>query len=330
MGISIVVPIYNNEKTLKKCIESILNQSYKYFQLILIDDGSTDLSKKICLDYIKNDKRCVYYYIEHLGVSMARNVGLEKVNNKYVTFIDADDFIDKNHLANFARFMGVYDIVMQGIRHINLVGKDVGFLLNEKINTNFFLNACNKEEIDKIIFKIPAFGWVTNKLYDVDIIKKNKILFPLNSMINEDRAFNFLYFLYVESFCFINKVTYNYVENSESITHSYIEPHKFFLAAKEYDTILNKTIYQKNLSKYIAIYTTRFYAHSVATCILSNYNKIALDKRIHLIKYFSKSFFLSTTFKKYRFYTILFLISYLFNTIKKKTIIFVKRIGKDI
>lgn len=89
--VSIIVPIYNSEKTLKRCIDSILNQSYTNIELLLINDGSSDSSGRICKSYL--DSRIKYYEIEHSGVSNARNVGLRNMTGKFLTFVDSDDYV---------------------------------------------------------------------------------------------------------------------------------------------------------------------------------------------------------------------------------------------
>ena len=96
--VSIIVPIYNGEKNIEKCILSILNQTYKKFELILIDDGSTDNSLKICYKNMKKDERIRVFHYENSGVSMARNYGIEKSRGEYVTFVDADDALEHKAL----------------------------------------------------------------------------------------------------------------------------------------------------------------------------------------------------------------------------------------
>ena len=96
--VSIIVPIYNGEKNIEKCILSILNQTYKKFELILIDDGSTDNSLKICYKHMKEDKRVRVFHYENSGVSMARNYGIEKSRGEYVTFVDAYYEMEHNAL----------------------------------------------------------------------------------------------------------------------------------------------------------------------------------------------------------------------------------------
>ena len=97
-NISIIIPIYNSEEYLKKCIESVLNQTYKNIEVLLIDDGSSDKSGQICDEYAKIDNRVKVIHKNNEGVSTARNVGIEKANGEYITFIDSDDSIDLKYI----------------------------------------------------------------------------------------------------------------------------------------------------------------------------------------------------------------------------------------
>ena len=94
--ISVIVPAYNAENYVSNCIESILRQSYSYFELILIDDGSIDNSLNICKEYEKRDPRIKVYTQPNSGPSTARNKGLKNITGTYITFVDSDDFIDEN------------------------------------------------------------------------------------------------------------------------------------------------------------------------------------------------------------------------------------------
>ena len=92
--ITVIIPVYNVEKYLKECLESIINQTYKNLEIILIDDGSTDASGEICDEYSKRDNRIRVVHKANGGLSSARNLGLDIANGEYVTFIDSDDYID--------------------------------------------------------------------------------------------------------------------------------------------------------------------------------------------------------------------------------------------
>lgn len=97
--ISVIIPIYNVEKYLEECLDSVLNQSYKNFEAILIDDGSKDNSGKICDEYVKKDSRFKVVHKENEGVSAARNLALDMANGKYITFLDSDDMLDERALS---------------------------------------------------------------------------------------------------------------------------------------------------------------------------------------------------------------------------------------
>lgn len=98
--ISIIVPVYNAEKTLHRCTNSIINQLYQNWELLLIDDGSTDNSSVICDEYVRKDKRIRVFHKENGGVSSARNVGLDNAEGEWITFIDSDDWVENNYLSN--------------------------------------------------------------------------------------------------------------------------------------------------------------------------------------------------------------------------------------
>ena len=99
--ISVIIPVYNVEKYLEKCLKSVQNQSYAHFEVILINDGSTDSSLKICEAFIKKDKRFSVLTKENGGLSSARNLGLKKIRGKYVTFVDSDDYLSEHYLKHF-------------------------------------------------------------------------------------------------------------------------------------------------------------------------------------------------------------------------------------
>ena len=107
--ISIIVPIYNDEKYLKRCIESILKQTYTNIELILINDGSEDKSLEICEEYKKNDNRIIIVNKENEGVSVARNIGIEKATGELISFVDADDYLEITFLQELFNIMKKYN-----------------------------------------------------------------------------------------------------------------------------------------------------------------------------------------------------------------------------
>ena len=114
--ISIIVPVYQAEKYISKCIESIVNQTYKNLEIILVDDGSTDRSGEICDEYGKKDNRIVVVHNKNKGVSVARNCGLDIATGDYITFVDSDDYIDLQMYSEMMKVVEKYscDVVYSG------------------------------------------------------------------------------------------------------------------------------------------------------------------------------------------------------------------------
>lgn len=108
MKLSIIIPIYNAETTLRRCIDSILEQDFRDYQIILVDDGSTDNSPAICDEYVKADHRALVLHKPHCGLSEARNTGIKKAKGEYITFVDADDAIARDTLSELMELLGVH------------------------------------------------------------------------------------------------------------------------------------------------------------------------------------------------------------------------------
>lgn len=109
--ISVIVPVYNVEKYLRRCIDSILAQTFTDFELLLIDDGSKDNSRDLCDGYAMKDERVRVFHKKNGGVSSARNLGLDNAKGEWVSFVDADDYLDNCYYSNFLSFHDISDIV---------------------------------------------------------------------------------------------------------------------------------------------------------------------------------------------------------------------------
>ena len=139
MLVSVIIPIYNAEQHLEKCIESVINQKFNDFELLLINDGSTDSSGKICDNYVKRDHRIKVFHKENGGVSTARNLGIEKARGEWVTFIDADDKIESNYF-DIITDVSDADLIVQGFKYFQdgVIIKEY-FYRNEKLNLEQFI-----------------------------------------------------------------------------------------------------------------------------------------------------------------------------------------------
>lgn len=211
--ISIIIPIYNAEKTLKRCLHSIILQDFKDFEVILINDCSKDKSYEICDNIVFCDQR---FKVKHLpknnGVSNARNIGLEQATGKYIVFIDSDDYIEKNYLTT------LYNVIERFPNSL------ITSSIYKDLATERIVIGVNDNKIHSInyysLFKLNLSGYLWNKIYNASIIRKNHLRFQeLNAC--EDVIFNTNYIQYCQSIKLIGSPLYHYVLNTNSITNSY-------------------------------------------------------------------------------------------------------------
>ncbi len=185
--ISVVVPVYNSEKYLEQCLDSIVNQTHKNIELICVDDGSTDSSLEIINKYMEKDKRVSLLYQEHKGAGAARNLGLRKATGKYIFFLDSDDFFDLTMFEKmYKRAEAVdADIVMCGCRVFDAryeqycdleYGVHIQWIPDKKVFSS--------KDIPEYIFQIGA-GWAWDKLFKLDFVMDKKLFFQEIAALND-------------------------------------------------------------------------------------------------------------------------------------------------
>lgn len=204
--VSIIVPVFNVEKYLEECLDSILNQTYKNIEIILVDDGSTDSSGKICDEYLKKDSRIKVFHKINQGVSITRNFGVEKSNGEYITFVDSDDFLPRFSI----------EILVKEIEN-EKADILICAMKREKIKENLSYNKIifNREEALIELFKGGLYRFsLSAKLYRTNIVKKYK--FP-EGKIHEDQATTYKYFLEINKIVYIDYVGYIYYRRENSI-----------------------------------------------------------------------------------------------------------------
>lgn len=204
--ISIIVPVYNSEKTLGKCVDSILKQTFDDWELILIDDGSDDCSGMICDEYALIYGKIRTFHKNNGGVSSARNIGLENAKGKWITFCDADDFVYPSWLDNFVgRLKDNSDLICQSFfSSISLVSHSLGEAMN-----GFDFHGDKRIGLCKLYeHKILGYLWV--KLFKREIILKYQLRFNENFNFWEDQVFCIEYFRYIETMSYTNKIGYYY------------------------------------------------------------------------------------------------------------------------
>lgn len=252
--LSIIIPVYDSEKFLSRCIDSILSQSFENFELIIVDDGSTDRSGTIC-DYYKNkDQRVIVVHQKNAGVSNARNVGLELARGEYVQFVDADDYIERNFLENLKSYIELYSspsIIFWGFK-----GEKHGIVVKDYKHKLKYANT-PVDLIDSIISLEynNLFGWAWNKIYRRDIILKNKILFNTDISLHEDHLFSLEYIKFVEDLLILDISPYHYDTSSDNSLVKKLLPYNEYKIIKS--LILEYELEVLNLyQKYV---TTKYY-----------------------------------------------------------------------
>ncbi|MCG9639542.1 glycosyltransferase [Vibrio sp. Isolate34] len=216
MKLSIIVPLYNTEEFIQECLTSILQQSFTNYELIIVDDGSTDNSISIVESYMENDNRIKLFKQKNSGASVARNYGIKQSCGEYVTFIDSDDFIHEDALLNLVTTAEQTnsDIVL-GKRQFNVDNKPTDDsrlrkLFKEKIITT---NVAESPEVRKVIA-------IHGKIFKRSFLIENKLTFP-EGMSSEDFIFTYLSYAHSDNISVIPNLVYSYrvrANDNKSIT----------------------------------------------------------------------------------------------------------------
>lgn len=232
MLISIVVPVYNVEKYLHECLDSIIAQTYKDIEVILVDDGSTDHSGRICDDYADKYENFQVIHKENAGLGMARNTGLGYVHGEYVMFLDSDDYLDKKLieiLLNAAQENHA-DVCKSGFKRITDDKKIVGkvqynneLFSGDEVKTEFLSRMLGSRPDKKDSIEMCVWG----AIYKTSYIKEYNLQFPSERvLISEDLVFNIDYMQYAVKVCILSYTGYFYRVNIDSLSRKY-RPDRF-------------------------------------------------------------------------------------------------------
>lgn len=233
MKVSIIIPVYNSEKYLEECINSLLNQTYKNIEIILINDGSTDSSYEICMKYKKYDFIKIINQ-ENQGVSAARNTGLKNATGEFIMFVDCDDYVANNIVEELLKNMSDCDMA---ICEYNELYKNT--LIPIPINNKD--RVINNKKAIELTFD-SAGGYIWNKIFKFDIIKRNNILFDTNIHMLEDQLFVIEYLTYTNKVAITNKALYNYrIRKSSAVGNIYSQKYSTILISlKRINEIIDK------------------------------------------------------------------------------------------
>ena len=244
--ISVIVPIYNVENYLDKCIESIVNQTYKNLEIILVDDGSPDNSPKICDNWALKDNRIKVIHKENGGLSSARNAGIQNASGEYIAFIDSDDYFDLQAISVMQKNLENYNVDVSSISFKCVNENELPATNNENCEVLFFtseqlaINICQRKNTS-----------VCGKLFKKDIFNDNKFL---EGVLNED-------FLFLSKLCLTTPFTicessfvgYFYVYRESSITHNSLQTKKSLICA------VNNCISMQQLAKEKQSYLSSYF-----------------------------------------------------------------------
>ena len=240
--ISIIIPVYNVEKYIEQCLDSIKKQSYQNFEVIIVNDGSQDNTESICKKIAQSDARFKYFSKENGGVSSARNFGLDNANGHYITFIDGDDWVDPNHL----------EILIKSITENN---SDIAICSYKEFRNNIFyiryytnkekhllnFNIMTKEDFlinfPKLLSTNVCFNNAVSKLFRRDLVKD--LRFDNKLKYGEDLDFYFRLYLTTKNISFVNEDTYVYRIHGDSTTSGFTQEHA------EQELSIYKKMYEK-------------------------------------------------------------------------------------
>lgn len=276
--ISVVIPIYNVEQYLHQCVDSIINQTYKNLEIILVDDGSTDNSPKICDEYALKDNRIKVIHKKNGGLSDARNSGISVISGKYITFVDGDDWLLSSAIENWYKILieKTSDICVSRL----LIYKDNKF---NKYPIPLFEDDVSKYGLDVFLIR-SACG----KLYKVKFLKKHNLKF-IKGMKFEDSIFWYSLLESSPIISFTNKSQYVYRQRIGSITHS----GDYRDLYHEYKCLF-KTIRNLNAEKALQEYWNSIILKSTQFFILSNKKyryRFFLKMKAFFKRYYSKKSF---------------------------------------
>lgn len=217
--VSVIVPIYNVERYLEKCIDSILAQSYKEMEVILVDDGSTDGSGKICDEYGQKDRRVVVIHKTNGGLVSARKAGLEAATGKFIGCVDADDWIEVDYFERMvqAQRESGADLIVSG--HFHDIGED-----SRKVCGNFAEGTYAKEQLlSKLLYSGSFFEYgiqphIVTKLFRKEILMKTQLCVDGRIVVGEDAAVVYPSIMEAKKICITDIYGYHYVQHDGSIT----------------------------------------------------------------------------------------------------------------
>jgi glycosyltransferase involved in cell wall biosynthesis len=276
--VSVIVPVYNVEPYLRKCLDSLVNQTLKDIEIICINDCSPDNSLIILKEFAKKDKRIrIIDFKKNQGVSVARNAGMKIASGEYFAFVDPDDYIDLDFYEKLYKLAKHKNAdIAKAIRKKTEIGSDVEFIEDENMNKRIRKNKCH------------FIGQFTTAIYRSKILKIHRVKFPVNVMASEDCCFTVHAVIVAKNIYFLNDTAYHYIRrehsgNSETYSYqkaySYLRSHSLMLSR------INKVIEKDK--HYFDLYKCLFY--NILILLLKNSEEQTVKKVAEIaIKHYQK------------------------------------------
>lgn len=240
--VSVLMPAYNAEKTLAKCLKSILVQNFPDFEVVVINDGSIDKTLEVAKSIAREDRRIKVFSQKNKGVGATRNKALELAKGKFICWIDSDDYVDFNHLQ------GLVDGIDEKLGDSVLVIQNLNFLPAEQnSNIEFIDEIIVKNNFNKLFtdFNIENYGYNCGKLFNLEIIRENNLSFDSQISVSEDLIMTLQYLKCVDYVHIIPNKTYHYITKAYTLEEykfaSYESEKKLFINYIEVIDELKKT-----------------------------------------------------------------------------------------
>lgn len=285
--VSIIIPVYNKEEYITATLDSVLNQSFEDFEVIIVDDGSTDKTPEKVKEYTDKDNRFHVIHIPNAGVSHARNVGINHAEGEWLQFLDGDDLIDREYLfaaVNMVEDCGA-DIIFTDFCMIDENGQCLKTVKSQEYGLADQAGLC-RSFIEQQ-YHNGFFGYIANKLFKYTLLEKSKAKFNEQIKLAEDLDFYSQLYCAVEKACFscINSFYYlqtdsNYLDNTSVDYLSQLKVHsdirKWFIRSGEYEKY--RDVLDRKVSEYV--YFTLFHANEKKEDLKEYYEKIIHDPEI--------------------------------------------------
>lgn len=282
MDISVIIPIYNVEKYLRRCLDSVLRQESVTTEIILVDDGSTDSSGKICEEYAASHSNIKCIHIDNSGPSTAKNVGYDVAIGNYIAFIDSDDEIKPDMLSLMLQsgYQHNADIVC-----CNYIQVDEEGNISHTSHTNKEYVLTQDEAIKAILIKDKVYSQCWTKIYKRQTMLENRVRNPEGLKTDEDFIYNIQAFACSKTVCVVDKPLYIYTHRSKSLSKDYFQNHinQYIDNRIQRLELVGDIIHQKfpYLEEYCIYHCIFYYNELIGRICL--FPKIYQDQRVHKV-----------------------------------------------